>query len=239
MISRNVQIKPLVLNFFRQQGELYGNEIIFSDENLKKQLWELSETMTLQQFELQIQNCTRCSLSTSRKNFVFGSGSSNAKLMLIGEAPGEEEDIQGKPFVGKAGQLLDKILQAIEFERNDVYIANILKCRPNNNRDPMPEEITLCLPYLIQQIKLIRPAIILALGRIAAQTLLNNTASLNQLRGKNHVFQKIPLLVTYHPAALLRNPEWKRSVWEDVQSVRRLYDQLVGDKGTWKPVKQK
>lgn len=239
MISGRSQIKLLVMAFIRQQAELYGNEIIFTNDNLKKRIWNQHDAETLQQFASRISQCTRCSLSATRTNFVFGSGNSRAKLMLIGEAPGEEEDIQGQPFVGKAGQLLDKILHAVGFERDEVYVANILKCRPKNNRDPLPEEIIQCIPYLKQQIKLLNPAILLALGRIAAQALLNTTASLNQLRGKDHVFQGIPLLVTYHPAALLRNSEWKRPVWEDVQRVRRLYDQLVGDKGTWKPVKQK
>ena len=146
--------------------------------------------------------------------------------MLIGEAPGYEEDKTGNPFVGSAGQLLDKILNAIKFKREDVYIANILKCRPPQNRDPLPDEIKICRSYLKQQILMIRPKIILALGRFAGQTLLNTEASLNQMRGKVHDIKGIKLVVTYHPAALLRHAEWKRPTWEDVQLLRKMYDQL-------------
>jgi uracil-DNA glycosylase family 4 len=170
---------------------------------------------------------------------VFGTGNPNAELMLIGEAPGREEDLQGEPFVGKAGQLLDKILAAIAFKRSEIYIGNILKCRPPQNRDPLPEEMALCIPYLFQQIHLIQPKIILALGRIAAHQLLRTTASLGSLRGTIHDFQGISLIVTFHPAALLRNPHWKKPVWEDVQMLRKHYDEQVGDKSPWKPPKTK
>jgi DNA polymerase len=232
-------IKPMVLQFFRQQQQIYGNEYMFSDMELKRRLWNTQSSEALWSFREANQNCTRCNLHRSRKHVVFGEGNAKAELMLIGEAPGEQEDQQGRPFVGKAGQLLDKILKAIEFEREEIFIANILKCRPPNNRDPLPEEIEQCIPHLIKQIAMIQPGIILALGRIAAQTLLNTTQSLNQLREKKHEFQGIPLLVTFHPAALLRNPQWKRNTWEDVKRVRNLYDQLIGDKGKWTPAKRK
>jgi len=230
-----IQIQEMTQRFFQQQKQIYGDEFVFSDPDLKRFLWNETGSADLQEFFLEVRNCTRCPLSETRKNVVFGSGNGQANLMLIGEAPGEQEDLQGEAFVGKAGQLLDKILAAIQFGRDEVYIANILKCRPSNNRDPLPREIEQCMPYLKKQIALIRPRIILALGRISAQTLLNTTQSLGQLRKKQHVFQNIPLIVTYHPAALLRHPEWKRATWQDVQRVRKLYDELVGDKEKWTP----
>ncbi len=163
-------------------------------------------------------------------NLVFGVGNPQAKLMIVGEAPGENEDIQGEPFVGRAGQLLDKIMAAINFQRSDIYIANILKHRPPKNRDPLPDERDRSLPFLLRQIELIQPKIVLCMGRISAKTLLGlpDTTTLAQLRGKFHPFLgKIELTATYHPAALLRNPNWKRPTWEDVQMVRKRYDELV------------
>lgn len=159
---------------------------------------------------------------------VFGTGNPDAGLMLIGEAPGLQEDKQGEPFVGRAGQLLNKILEAISFRREDVYIANILKHRPPNNRDPLPEERDRSLPYLYRQIELIKPKLILCLGRISAQTLLNTAEPMKNLRGRFHPFlDGIELMVTFHPAALLRNPAWKRDTWEDVQLLRKRYDELT------------
>lgn len=172
-----------------------------------------------------ISGCTRCALGTTRQGFVFGSGNPNADLMVIGEAPGAEEDQQGLPFVGRAGQLLTKILESVNFVRDDVYICNILKCRPPNNRKPLAGETNQCEPYLHKQIEIVKPRFILALGLTAASTLLKSATSLNDLRGTVHRYQGIPTLVTYHPAALLRNPQWKRSTWEDMQHLRRLYDQ--------------
>lgn len=160
-------------------------------------------------------------------NLVFGVGNPEADLMLIGEAPGEEEDRQGEPFVGAAGQLLNKILGAIDFKRNDVYIANILKHRPPNNRNPKPEERQRSLPFLLRQIDLISPKLILCLGKVAAQTLLDSDESLGRMRGKFHPFREnYELLATYHPAALLRHEKWKRPAWEDVQMIRKRYDEL-------------
>ncbi len=161
---------------------------------------------------------------------VFGTGNPDADLMLIGEAPGLQEDKQGEPFVGKAGQLLNKILAAISFRREDVYIANILKHRPPNNRDPLPEERDRSLPYLYRQIELIQPKLILCLGRISAQTLLNTSEPMKNLRSRFHPFHNgVELLVTFHPAALLRNPAWKRDTWEDVKLLRKRYDELTGN----------
>lgn len=161
---------------------------------------------------------------------VFGTGNPDADLMLIGEAPGFHEDKEGEPFVGKAGQLLNKILGAISFEREEVYIANILKHRPPSNRDPQPEERTRSLPYLIRQIELVDPRLILCLGRISATTLLDREDSLRNMRSRFHPFMGRDLMVTYHPAALLRNPQWKRPVWEDVRMLRRRYDELRSQK---------
>lgn len=160
---------------------------------------------------------------------VFGVGNPDADLMLIGEAPGAEEDRQGEPFVGKAGQLLNQILGAIDFKRQDVYIANILKHRPPNNRNPKPEERQRSLPFLLRQIDLIDPKLILSLGKVSAQTLLNKNTSLSKMRGQFHPFRdKYQLMATYHPAALLRNPKWKRPTWEDVQLLRKRYEELGG-----------
>jgi len=161
-------------------------------------------------------------------NLVFGVGNPNADLMLIGEAPGEQEDIQGEPFVGPAGKLLNKILKAIDFEREDVYIANILKHRPPGNRNPNEHERTRSLPYLMRQIELVDPKLILCLGKVAGLTLLNKDSTLSSIRGRFHEFKGIELTVTYHPAALLRNQNWKRPTWEDVQMVRKRYDELGG-----------
>ncbi|MCC5939963.1 MAG: uracil-DNA glycosylase [Balneolaceae bacterium] len=161
-------------------------------------------------------------------NLVFGVGNPKADLMLIGEAPGEQEDIRGEPFVGAAGRLLNKILAAIRFERSDIYIANILKHRPPGNRNPNPEECKNSLPYLYRQIELIDPKIILCLGKISGNTMLGGENTLKSMRSKKHNFRGIELYVTYHPAALLRNPQWKRPTWEDVQLVRKRYDELGG-----------
>lgn len=181
----------------------------------------------LQQLNSAICTCQKCSLGATRTKFVFGVGNPNANLVLVGEAPGADEDQQGEPFVGRAGQLLNKILEAINFKREEVFICNILKCRPPNNRDPLPEEVASCEPYLWKQLELINPKLILCLGRIAAQVLLKTNDSLSSMRGKVHDYRGIRLMVTYHPAALLRNPNWKRPAWEDVQQLRKLYDELT------------
>ena len=169
--------------------------------------------------QARVESCTRCDLHSGRTRTVFGEGNRTADWLLIGEAPGREEDLQGEPFVGRAGQLLNAMLQAIGLRREQVYIANILKCRPPNNRDPRPEEVVCCEPYLIRQIDLIQPRLILALGRIAAQNLLKTETPIGKLRGRVHQFRDtgIPLIATYHPAYLLRSPAEKRKAWEDLQ----------------------
>jgi len=174
------------------------------------------------------QTCSLCNLSQRRQKVVFGSGDPDADLMFIGEGPGAEEDRQGLPFVGRAGELLTKIIQAIGFERETVYIANIVKCRPPGNRDPQPEEVASCRRYLEQQIDLIQPKVIVLLGRVAAQTLLGNDLTLGRMRGEWYRVRGVETRVTYHPAALLRNASFKRPTWEDMQVVRDRLAEVTG-----------
>ncbi len=173
----------------------------------------------------QVATCTRCELHQGRKQAVFGTGSLHADWLVIGEAPGAEEDRQGEPFVGRAGKLLDAMLEAVGLHRSRVYIANILKCRPPNNRDPRPAEVTFCENYLTQQIELVQPEVILAVGRIAAQNLLNVDTPIGRMRGQRFQYStsKIPVIVTYHPAYLLRSPEHKRLAWKDLQLAMQVY----------------
>jgi DNA polymerase len=179
------------------------------------------------ELQAQVAGCTLCELHSSRTQTVFGVGNRAADWLVIGEAPGKDEDQQGEPFVGRAGQLLNAMLQAIGLKREQVYIANILKCRPPNNRDPKPEEVVCCEPYLLRQIALIKPGIILAVGRISAQNLLQTDTPIGKLRGRVHRFRDtgIPLVATYHPAYLLRSPVEKRKAWQDLQlAVRTLQE---------------
>lgn len=175
-----------------------------------------------QRLEQAVSECTKCELHASRTRTVFGTGNRNADLLIIGEAPGRDEDLQGEPFVGRAGQLLNAMLAAIGFQRDQVYIANILKCRPPSNRDPRPEEAAACNAWLQQQIELMQPGVILALGRIAAHKLLNTDQSLAALRTKQHDYSGIPLIVSYHPAYLLRKPVEKRKSWQDLKRIKYL-----------------
>jgi len=183
-----------------------------------------SDWLTLQN---QVTACTRCDLHKGRTQTVFGTGDPAADWLLIGEAPGAEEDRQGKPFVGRAGKLLNAMLEAIGLDREHVYIANILKCRPPNNRDPRPAEVIECEPYMKQQIAMIRPKIILALGRIAAQNLLRIEVPIGRMRGQRYEYAdtKIPVVVTYHPAYLLRSPREKRKSWQDLQLAMKIYQE--------------
>lgn len=176
-----------------------------------------------------VASCTRCPLYATATNPVPGEGNPNADLVVVGEAPGATEDEQGRPFVGAAGQLLTKILAAVDLKREDVFICNVLKHRPPGNRNPMPEEVMACSSYLVRQIELVRPKAILALGTFAAQTLLQTKLAIGKLRSHVHRYHGVPLIVTYHPAALLRNPSWKRPTWEDVQLVRRILDRPVAE----------
>ena len=184
----------------------------------------LSTLDTLDKIAAHVASCTRCPLYSTATNPVPGEGNPNAGFMCVGEAPGATEDETGRPFVGAAGQLLTKILAAIDLRREDVFICNVLKHRPPGNRNPRPEEVAACSPYLIRQIEVIRPKVILALGTFAAQTLLDTKLPIGKLRGQVHRYYGVPLIVTYHPAALLRNPGWKRPTWDDVKLARRILD---------------
>ncbi len=170
-------------------------------------------------------DCTRCKLHAGRNKIVFGAGNPEARLMFVGEAPGADEDLQGEPFVGRAGQLLTKIIEAIDLTRADVYIANVIKCRPPQNRNPEPDEVAQCEPFLFRQIDTIKPTVIVALGKFAAQSLLRTTEPITRIRGKEFSYRDAILIPTYHPAYLLRNPSAKREVWEDMKRVK----QLLGD----------
>lgn len=242
-----------ITRYLQQQREMYGN-ITWADRSRNVEAVSLStiepatgsviehggstvpqqipegpgwaDAATLNVLNSMICECLDCPLGATRTSFVFGSGNPDADLMIVGEAPGADEDKQGLPFVGRAGQLLTKILAAIEIDREDVYICNILKCRPPNNRKPLASETDACEPYLWKQIELVKPRYILALGLTAANTLLKNKESMKDLRGNVHDYHGIPMMVTYHPAALLRNPEWKKSTWEDVQQLKELLDNV-------------
>jgi len=209
-------------NMDKQEG-------LFTENSSREIYTKLKNCKTLEELETLCENADVLKTDLKNTNLVFGVGNPQADLMLIGEAPGAEEDKQGEPFVGAAGQLLNEILEAVNFNRGDVYIANILKHRPPNNRNPKPEERKQSLPFLLRQIDLIEPQLILALGKISAQTLLDNDNTLGSMRGKFHSFrEKYELMATYHPAALLRRSKWKRPTWEDMQLLRKRYDELNG-----------
>lgn len=246
MSTSQENIDGLFIRYLEQQKEVFGDGYILSQRELDSVASVLQPRQVLPKdtvnsavahdnvdlitFYHKIKGCQNCSLGKTRSNFVFGSGSPNADAMLIGEAPGADEDRIGKPFVGKAGQLLTKMLAAINFNREEVFIANILKCRPPNNRDPLPEEVDQCEPYLHRQIELIQPKVIMALGRVSGQTLLKSTATLSDLRGKLNYYQGIPMIVTFHPAALLRNAGWKYPAWDDLRYFRKVFD-TISDSG--------
>lgn len=188
-----------------------------------------NSALTLEELDSRINTCTECALGSTRIKFVFGTGNPNADIMVIGEAPGADEDEQGKPFVGRAGQLLTKILESINLSREEVFIANIIKCRPPGNRRPIKDEVDKCEPYLKKQIDLIKPAFILSLGLTSVDTLLKKTHKMSEIRGKVLDYHHIKMVTTYHPAALLRNPAWKKFVWDDVRFLRKLYDDYLSN----------
>ena len=241
----NSSIKKQIIEALKDQKEIFGDDLFEEKSRKTKIVSEKLETYakeeslfpvekaewekapTLKELEDLICNCKSCILHEGRNKFVFGSGNTDADVMVIGEGPGAEEDKQGLPFVGRAGKLLTDVLKAINFEREEVYIANIVKCRPPGNRTPLPDEMDTCLPYLKRQIELIKPVAILCLGLTAARGLLKKRDSLTNMRGKVFEFENIKVMVTYHTAALLRNPHWKRGCWEDVQKFRKLYDDLI------------
>ena len=183
---------------------------------------------TLEEVRAHLGECTRCKLHTGRNTIVFGVGNPKADLVFVGEGPGAEEDAQGIPFVGRAGQLLTRIIEAIQLRREDVYICNIIKCRPPGNRNPEADEIAACEPFLKAQLAVIKPKLICALGGFAAQTLLRTKEPISRLRGRFHTYEGIPLLPTFHPAYLLRNPHEKRTVWEDMKLLQREHRRLTG-----------
>lgn len=225
--NRLAELIDDIEDYFLCQSELYGSEF-YIDRDIRE-IWRSPREIKgrlLDELKQRILDCKRCGLAAKRRTVVFGDGNPDAKIMLIGEAPGMEEDIQGKVFVGPAGQLLTNILAAIHLDRDDIYITNILKCRPPQNRDPQEDEQTICSVHLFKQIEIIQPRFILALGRIAGQFLSGEKGSvMNDLRNKIYSVKGSQMMVTYHPAALLRNPELKRPTWDDIQKFQKLYEQ--------------
>ncbi len=226
-----------------QQESLFGDEIVLpkGEEEKEKQTQHEQasakkaigdeqfgvdptwvDSKTLDELERKIKNCVKCPLGKMRTNFVFGVGNPNSEVVFIGEAPGADEDLQGEPFVGRAGQLLNQLLAGVGFRRDEVYICNVLKCRPPGNRDPQTSEIEACSPYLIKQLELIKPKLIVSLGRFPVQTLLRTNASLTSLRGQIFEWRGIKMIATYHPAAALRNQQWKRPLLEDLRKAREI-----------------
>ncbi len=224
--SKISELAELTKKAIQQKIEMGDTELMADSKNFAK-LPKRSRYKSLETFEKAIKNCTKCALHKSRTKFVFGVGNPDADVLFIGEGPGRDEDLTGEPFVGRAGKLLDKILAAIKFERSEIYIANMVKCRPPNNRDPEPIEMETCRPYLMQQIQMINPKFICCLGRISGQALLESKLPLSKLRGSFHEWNGIQVMVTYHPAALLRFPGYKRDTWEDVQMLRAAYDEYM------------
>jgi len=202
-----------IRNYFKMEKEGGISEYLFSSKQKSPEILLLKNTLV---------DCKKCPLSKERKNVVFGEGNIHARLMFVGEAPGHEEDIQGRPFVGEAGMLLTKIIEAMNLKREDVYICNILKCRPPQNRNPLPEEISSCIDYLYRQIEFIKPEVICGLGKFASQTLLRTDTSISKLRGNWHSFKGIRFMPTFHPAYLLRNPSSKKIVWQDMKKIMEI-----------------
>ncbi|MEE8335101.1 MAG: uracil-DNA glycosylase [Candidatus Neomarinimicrobiota bacterium] len=219
--------------YLKQTRELYGDELFLDLKKTHSTDGRISEKNAgeyshgkLDEYKFKIDKCQKCDLGSTRNKFVFGVGDPGASLLLVGEAPGAEEDKVGQPFVGRAGKLLDKILTAIKRDRfRDVYICNVLKCRPPSNRDPLAGEVESCEPHLLHQIHLIKPKLIVALGRVAGMTLLNVDKPLKTMRGIIHDYHGTPLIVTYHPAALLRNSNWKPEAWKDFKWIKSILDE--------------
>jgi DNA polymerase len=214
-----------IQDYLEARRELEGG--LFLDAITVEALKGLSEQFeSLEEFEQRISGCQKCTLGKTRTNFVFGDGDPHSKIVFIGEAPGKDEDQQGIPFVGRAGKLLDEILSATGFNRREVYICNILKCRPPENRDPLPEEVAQCEPYLWRQLEIIQPKMIVALGRVAAQTLLKTDLALNKLKMTYHTYRGIPFYITYHPAAILRNLNLRPELERDFKGYYEKYQSL-------------
>lgn len=231
ILNEYIKILSTVKSYIEDEIDLGFRELSITEQasspqdtlfNLTNQRKEIIFD-TMEDIRKAVEECQKCPLYKTRTNVVFGDGNENAKLVFVGEAPGYDEDQQGKPFVGKAGQKLTQIINAMGLSREEVYITNVLKCRPPNNRNPLPNEIEACEPYLIAQLKIIKPKIICALGTFSAKTLLKTDQQISKLRGRFHTYQGIKLMPTYHPAFLLRNPKFKKDVWEDVQKVMTEY----------------
>jgi DNA polymerase len=218
-MGATASLTELAERYLRQTADLFGGEL-YVDAVMPS--IEIGLSGNLEDFRSEICDCLKCPLGSMRTKFVFGVGNPDADLVLVGEAPGKDEDLLGEPFVGRAGQLLDKILAAVNRTRDDVYICNILKCRPPDNRTPNQDEIDLCIPYLEHQLQLISPKLIVALGATAAQALLKVKTPLGKLRSKIWKWNNVDLVATYHPAALLRNASFKRPTWEDFQLIDKM-----------------
>jgi uracil-DNA glycosylase family 4 len=222
------EIVGLTRKYLEEQLER-GTESVRVDPEIVAKLGRVArpaggaEPQPLAVVEREALKCVKCRLHETRTNVVFGEGDPEARLLFVGEAPGRDEDLQGRPFVGRAGQLLTRIIESINLTREKVYIANVLKCRPPENRNPLPDEIACCLPYLTRQIEIIQPRIICALGAFAAQTLVGSNEGIGKLRGKFYDYQRAKLMPTYHPAACLRNPSTKKYVWQDMKQIREEY----------------
>lgn len=235
-------LKEKVNGFLQWYRDLYGKDwYVDSDVLPSRESGEASQqplnrpgktalSTPLQKFHGEIADCQKCPLGKTRTRFVFGTGNADADIMFIGEAPGYDEDQQGIPFVGRAGQLLNKLLEQVNLKRPDVYIANILKCRPPNNRDPLPEEVEKCIPYLHRQIEMIKPEVLVALGRVAAQNLLGTQSSLSSMRNQSWSYREIPLFVTYHPAYILRNNSMLNSAIDDMRRIVEYYQKLSSNR---------
>lgn len=217
-LYREFGITEFYISPTRVEASLAGSQELPADS-----ADQAAQLENLRKVELGI--CVRCKLHSGRKTIVFGEGNPQADLMLVGEAPGADEDIQGRPFVGRAGQLLMQMIQAIDFSRNDVYIANVLKCRPPNNRPPEPDEVQMCSPFLLKQISIIKPKIILALGVHAAQNLIGSKSSIGLLRNRVYDMPFGRVIATYHPSFLLRSPQMKPAAWEDLKLVKKTLDE--------------
>lgn len=219
-------VAEALLRLEKSRPQVAQADIFSAPEGESRPLDPAAKLAALTDLAAEVAPCRLCKLHGGRTQTVFGVGDADADLVFIGEAPGRDEDRLGEPFVGRAGKLLNEILRAIGFRREDVYICNILKCRPPDNRDPEREEVDTCEPYLKRQLEIIAPQVICCLGRVAAQTLLGTRASLTAMRETVHFYEGIPVVVTFHPAALLRNPHWKRPTWDDVRKLRALHDAL-------------
>ena len=224
MHTINETIEQL-LSYLKWQKRL-GIKEIYLSEDIKNMLSFSKKNELLEIVKEELKDCRRCKLYKERNHIVFGEGNEDARLMLIGEAPGHEEDLQGRPFVGAAGHLLDNMLKAINLSRREVYIANIVKCRPPHNRKPERDEIEACKPFLLKQIDIIKPSIICTLGSVATQTLLETKTPITKLRGHIYDFSGIKLIPTFHPAYLLRNPYQKKGAWEDLKLIEKIYKEL-------------